>query len=33
MYINNDINYLEFLKAKTVYIFGAADKGKMRTSV
>lgn len=28
MYINNDINYLEFLKTKTVYIFGAADKGK-----
>ena len=28
MYINNDINYLEFLKVKTVYIFGAADKGK-----
>ncbi|MBD5489836.1 MAG: methyltransferase domain-containing protein [Lachnospiraceae bacterium] len=28
MYINNDINYLEYLKNKTVYIFGAADKGK-----
>lgn len=28
MYINNDINYLEFLKDKEVYIFGVGIEGK-----
>lgn len=28
MYINNDINYLKYLKSKKVYIFGAGYRGK-----
>lgn len=28
MYINNDVDYLKFLKGKNVYIFGAGVKGK-----